>query len=188
MNIKLLIVLGVITFSGLNTLNAYDWTVHNATSSPIDTKVRLLGCLAHDPKQTIAAGDQYKFHVGGWSFGCCLKTDGLEVNGKKIKHIDYETILKRHPMLAGVVDAIIGVGSVVGGGSAVISGIGAIGATAVVPEAALFLLTGLLAAGVTGLAVFLEDEIKSTCGDSDFVISEDGKGGFIAIQKPKSKK
>jgi hypothetical protein len=171
MKIIALLIVAVIAFGSLRTLNAYDWTVHNATSSPIDVKVRLLTCAAHDPKQTIAPGDKYKFHVGGWSIGCCLKDDGLEVNGKVIKHIDYENLLEHNPKTAGIVDAIIAGGLGIAAGA---SGGGGL---------AFALVGGGVATGLT----WIESKIKWTCGDSHFVVSDDGRGGFIAVQKSKSK-
>jgi hypothetical protein len=188
MKIRYLIGITGLLVTGIGNLEAYSWTVHNVTSSPAEVKLRLLGCLAHDPKQTIAPGEQYQFDVGGWSFGCCLKTDGLEINGKTIKHIDYETIAKRHPKLAKVVDNIISMPSKIGTDKTVALGGETAVISALMPPLGALLLAGLVGSGITGLSMWIVDKIKSTCSDSDFVVSEDGEGGFIAIQKPKSKK
>jgi hypothetical protein len=185
MKINWLIALGLMVY-GVSRLEAYHWTVHNVTSSPIDAKLRLLGCLAHDPKQTIPPGEHYNFDIGGWSFGCCLKTDGLDINGKTIKHVDYDTILKHRTNLTRVVDGIIHMSSEVGGDVGVPRIMTAAEEQTAAPDPAIFMLAELLAVGATGLSVFLKDEIESACGDSDFVISEDGEGGLIAIQKKKS--
>jgi hypothetical protein len=169
MKILHLIGLAGILVGQMGSLEAYDWTIHNATNSPIDVKVRLLSCLAHDPKQTIAPGDKYKFHVGGWSIGCCLKDDGLEVNGETLKHIDYQNFLDHDEAVASIIDAIIA-GAITVGGTAFAGGAGLLGAA----------IVGSLVA--TGFS-WIESKIKWTCGDSDFVITEDSNGEFIAVQK-----